>query len=646
MMDDRDSFHEDRFRPRVAPPKQRGQAFIGQVLRQANKTGVQAHAGSARPGARLGRGHVMAQFGRTGRSVHLRRVAVKTRLVNLQRAGKRSTSTHLRYIEREGVGRDGEPGKAYGALTDEVDIQAFEARGRDDRHQFRLIVSPEDANSLDDLRTFTRHLMERVSSDLGTRLDWVAVDHWNTDNPHTHIVLRGKDESGRDLVIARDYIAHGMRERASGLATDWLGLRTEREIMQSAQREVTQDRWTRLDRMLARQMPPEGLQLNAIGRHPRRQQLIGRLQHLERLGLARQGPGGHWRVFDHAERTLREMGERGDILRTMQRAMAGTQRDLHIVQPGHDGCIIGRVAAKGLAGDAHDQPYLVVDGVDGRAHHVTLAREAQLSSYPVDAIVELRGTFPPRAMDNRIAALAVDGLYVRDTHRAMLTKRDPEIDGESLLDAHERRLEALRRAGIVERVGNGLWRVPQDLAEQGRRHDAQRSSGVAVTVHSRLPIDRQVRAMGATWLDAQLVGRAAEPAIHGFGAEVRTCLRERANFLAELGLAQHRGERMSFIPNLLGTLRQRELAATVEGIEERTGMRHHAPVDGVPVTGIYRRYVDLASGRYAQLEHDGGFSLVPWRPVIEARRGHLLTARVQRDQVSWNIGRSRGPVIE
>jgi type IV secretory pathway VirD2 relaxase len=646
MMDDRDSAHDDRFRPRTGPPKQRGQAFVGQVLRHASKSGAHALPGSTRPGARLGRGHVVAQFGRARPSIHLRRVAVKTRLVNLQRAGRRSASTHLRYIEREGVGRDGEPGQAYGALTDEADIQAFEARGRDDRHQFRLIVSPEDADSLDDLRTFTRHLMERVSSDLGTRLDWVAVDHWNTDNPHTHIVLRGKDESGRDLVIARDYIAHGMRERASALATDWLGLRTEREIMQSAQREVTQDRWTSLDRMLARQMPPEGLQLNALERHPRRQQLIGRLQHLERLGLARQAPEGHWRVFDHAERTLREMGERGDILRTMQRAMAGTQRDLHIIQPGHDGSIIGRVAARGLTGESHDLPYLIVDGTDGRAHHVTLARDTQLSSFPVDAIVEVRGTFPPRAMDTRIAGLAVDGLYARDTHRNMLGMREPNVDRESLLDAHERRLEALRRAGIVERIGNGLWRVPQDLSEQGRRYDAQRSSGLAVVVHSRLPIDRQVRAMGATWLDAQLVGRAAEPATPGFGAEVRTCLRERADFLAELGLAQRRGERTSFIPNLLGALRQRELAVTVKEIEERTGLRHHTPVEGVPVTGIYRRYVDLASGRYAQLEHDGGFSLVPWKPVIEPRRGQSVTARVQRDQVSWKIGRSRGRVIE
>lgn len=645
-MDDRDSAHDDRFRPRAAPPKQRGQAFVGQVLRQANKTGVQALAGSTRPGARLGRGHVAAQFGRASRSVHLRRVAVKTRLVNLQRAGGRSTATHLRYIEREGVGRDGEPGRAYGALTDEADIQAFEARGRDDRHQFRLIVSPEDANSLEDLRTFTRHLMDRISSDLGTRLDWVAVDHWNTDNPHIHIVLRGKDESGRDLVIARDYIAHGMRERASELATDWLGLRTDREIALSAQWEVTQDRWTGLDRILARQIPPEGLQLDALGHHPRRQQLIGRLQHLERLGLARQSPGGHWCLFGHAERTLRALGERGDILRTMQRAMVGTERELHIVQPGHDGGIVGRVAAKGLTGEAHDLPYLVVDGLDGRAHHVTLMRDVRLSSYPVDAIVEVRGTFPRRAIDSRMAALAVDGLYARETHRATLMEREPNVDREPLLDAHERRLEALRRAGIVERVGNGVWRVPPDLAEQGRRYDAQRSSGVAVVVHSRLSIDRQVRAIGATWLDAQLVERAAEPAMYGFGAEVRTHLRERVAYLAELGLAQPRGERTAFAPHLLARLRQHELAVTAKGIEARTGMRHHAPIDGVPITGIYRTHLDLVSGRYAQLEHERGFSLVPWKPVIEPRRGQSVTAQVQHNQVSWNIGRSRGRVIE
>jgi len=219
---------DDDFRVRPGPPKNRQQRFVARVLGEVGKAGGKpARRSAGRPGARLGRGHVAARF--TSRSLprNARRVAIKTRLVNLRQVGARSTPMHLRYIEREGVGPNGEPGKAYGPSTDEADLDAFELRGRDDRHQFRLIVSPEDAGELGDLRRYTRHLMQRMEADLGTSLDWVAVDHWNTDNPHTHVVLRGKDDMGRDLIISRDYIAHGMRERAAGLVSEWLGPRTE-----------------------------------------------------------------------------------------------------------------------------------------------------------------------------------------------------------------------------------------------------------------------------------------------------------------------------------------------------------------------------------------------------------------------------------
>ncbi|WP_426727430.1 hypothetical protein [Enterobacter cloacae complex sp. 288G10] len=63
---------------------------------------------------------------------------------------------HLRYIERDGAGRNGEPGRAYGPQTDEADLDAFKERCQDDRHHFRFIVSPEDSAELDDLRTYRR----------------------------------------------------------------------------------------------------------------------------------------------------------------------------------------------------------------------------------------------------------------------------------------------------------------------------------------------------------------------------------------------------------------------------------------------------------------------------------------------------------
>ena len=296
-----------------------------------------------------------------------RRVTIKTLLVNQRNASPQSLAKHLRYIERDGAGRNGEPGRAYGPQTDEADLDAFKERCQDDRHHFRFIVSPEDSAELDDLRTYTRHLMNRMEADLGTRLDWVAVDHWNTDNPHTHLIVRGRDDTGKDLIIAGDYIAHGFRHRAAELATEWLGPRTELEIQQTLQREVEQERWTSLDRTLQREAGEDGrVQIERFN-EPRLQRqrllLIGRLQHLQRLGLADEVQPGTWAVHADAEKTLRALGERGDIIRTMQRAMSGKPRELAVFEPGDDGrTIVGRVAAKGLADELHDRGYLVIDG--------------------------------------------------------------------------------------------------------------------------------------------------------------------------------------------------------------------------------------------------------------------------------------------
>jgi type IV secretory pathway VirD2 relaxase len=105
----------------------------------------------------------------------------------------------------------------FGPENDPVDERGCAARCEDDRHHFRFIVSPEDAGQMQDLRAFTRDLMGQAARDLGTEPDWVAVDHWNTDNPHVHVLVRGKDDDGKDLVIARDYIGRGLRVRAEEL---------------------------------------------------------------------------------------------------------------------------------------------------------------------------------------------------------------------------------------------------------------------------------------------------------------------------------------------------------------------------------------------------------------------------------------------
>src|ERR1700738_988928 len=219
----------------------RPKSFVGEVMRAAKKAG---HTGSGfgRKGANTG-----TRFGR-GRSAALalslrspsRRVMMKARVIRHRGSGFRSAplAKHMSYLRREGVTRDG------------ADDRAFAERCVDDRHHFRFIVSPEESPDMENLRGFTRELMADAERDLGTKLDWVAVDHWNTDNPHVHILIRGRADDGQDLVSSRDYISRGFRARAEERVTVELGPRSEQEIRSTLEKEVDADRWTGLDRAL------------------------------------------------------------------------------------------------------------------------------------------------------------------------------------------------------------------------------------------------------------------------------------------------------------------------------------------------------------------------------------------------------------
>ena len=647
---------EDHFKPKVGPPKARGRAptskFVGRVLKATSKAGrsIGNHLRTSRSsaGAKLGRGHVAANLAGQSMGPRSRRVVVKTRLVNLKAASPRSTQKHLRYIERDGVTPDGDRGQLYSANTDQADADDFETRGKHDRHQFRFIVSPEDANDLQDLQAFTCDLMGQVERDLGTKLDWVAVDHWDTDDPHTHIVVRGKDQHGQDLIIARDYIAHGMRHRASELATQWLGRRTEIEIRESLSKEVAQERWTTLDRSIVAEMRHGEIVLRHklldadAGFH--RGLLIGRLDRLTVMGLATKTAPGRYRIEPGFESTLRAMGERGDIIRTMQRAFTHGHREHRIFDNADPAArVVGRIAGKGLADELSDRAYLVIEGVDGRAHYVALPAQADPADYPMGGVLEVRGGTDPRPADRRIEGLAENGIYRTDRHLAVVHEHNREgLDPEKFVQAHVRRLEALRREGIVERLEEGVWRVPPNLADRGRLYDTWRAGGARVILRSHLSLDQQAQARGATWLDQQLVADAERLTDNGFGADVRYALSKRADVLVDMGFAERRGERVIFAQNLLTALRAKEIEATARTIESETGLAYRPMIDGQSVNGVYRRAITLASGRFAMLDDATGFSLVPWRPVIDNRLGQSMGAVIRGDFVSWEFGRRRG----
>jgi type IV secretory pathway VirD2 relaxase len=640
---------EDCFRVKPAAPKSRGgprsQRFVSQVLKQVSKTGAKPSGKSfGRPANTFGRGRVAASMAGQGLGPNARRVVIKSRFVVLKRASPNSVAVHLRYIEREGVTRDGQKGQAYGADTDAADLKDFQERGQNDRHQFRFIVSAEDGLELEDLKGFTRQLMHRMGIDLETRLDWVAVDHWDTDNPHTHIVLNGHTGgpvSGReDLVIAPEYIAHGMRLRAGEIATEWLGPRTEAEIRQSLLLEVDQQRLTSLDRVLIRQSGADGIDLTGKPQDRQRQNALrARLQRLEGMGLAERTNANRWKLQPELAGTLNVMGQREDALKTVRRALKGQRREC-VIDELPTNPVIGRIAGKGLADELQDRGYLVVDGIDGRAHYLKLPYGTDLAELPVHGIVEARPAGQEKPVDRHIATVAKDGLYKTADH-AMQLKQARDRDPQATVDAHVRRLEALRRAGVVQRIADGVWKVPSDLMQQARQHDAQKASGLVIELRSQLPIDQQVRAIGATWLDKQLVDNASALAGQGFGAQVGDAMRDRVDFLATQGLAEWRGQRAVLANNLLATLRDKDLAATGKTLEQQTG-RIYRPVQDGEHVGIYRRNIQLTSGCFAVLDDGMNFSLVPCRPALERWLGREISATVRGWSASWRIGLEPG----
>ncbi|PKQ04530.1 MAG: conjugal transfer protein TraI, partial [Alphaproteobacteria bacterium HGW-Alphaproteobacteria-10] len=372
----------------------------------------------------------------------------------------------------DGVSKEHEPGRLYDAAHDEADGKAFLDRSDGDRHQFRFIVSPEDATELANLKPFVRDLMGAMEKDLGTRLDWVAVDHFNTEHPHTHIVLRGKDELGKDLVIARDYIANGMRRRASELLTLELGPQTVRELGQKLARQVEQDRFTDLDRALVRDAVDGIVDARANPQHAderfRHAMKVGRLRVLAWRGLAEETGPGRWRLSPNLEETLRRSGERGDIIKTLHRGLRQAGLDagaseFSIYDPADPRAptVTGRIIDRGRHDELNDGHYVMIDAADGRVHYVALDPRQEMEDLPLGAVVEVGpAATGMKPSDRTIAEIARrnDGLYTTDAHHTV----DPRAS-DDFVQAHVRRLEALRRANVVRRFPDGSWEIPENF---------------------------------------------------------------------------------------------------------------------------------------------------------------------------------------
>lgn len=514
MSDDR----EFRIRPgRIRSTRaQQARPFVAQALAAAKKAG----GGVSRSGrvtsgnrSRFGRGQRASIQANRLITSRTRGAVVKARVV---RYSPRSAplGTHLDYLRRDGVTRDGEKARLFGPGTENADARAFAERCGDDRHHFRFIVSPDDAPDMADLKSFTRDLVGQMEKDLGTKLDWVAVDHWNTEHPHVHLIVRGVRDDGQDLVISRDYIKEGMRDRARDLITQELGPRTDLDIRRSLESQIETERWTQLDRQLVRDAGKSGI----IDLAPRSERQpdefhalkVGRLRTLEILGVAGQVGHSQWFIKSEAESVLRELGERGDIIKRMHRALTerGIERgSASYVLAGEslDVPVVGRLLERGLDDELKGTAYAVVDGVDGRTHHIKLPHLDAAGDSPPGSIVELRAY--EDAQGQRRAALAVRSDL--DIHAQVNATGATWLDRQAVA----REPIALSEGGFGAEVQQALEQRAEHLIGEGL---AERQGGRIVFARRLLNTLRQ-REIGA--LGEKLAAETGLPFNHAGGGE-------------------------------------------------------------------------------------------------------------------------------
>ena len=474
--------HDFQLRPGRSRDRGRGSGRHGQRLAaQVRRASARAGHTSLRPGPRKGAGgrtRGRRALARARFRADSRRVVVKARVVRHKGSWFRAAplARHIAYLEREGVTRDGREAAMFDARGDEADRDAFAERCEDDRHHFRFIVSPEDASEMESLRAFTRDLMAGMARDLDTQLDWIAVDHWNTDNPHVHVLVRGVTGDGADLVIDRGYISSGLRARAEERVTLELGPRSDLEIRTALEREVDAERWTSLDRQLQRLADDRAglidLRPGGDANPELRRLLLGRAARLEELGLASREGSGLWTLETGAEQVLRDLAVRGDVIKTMHRAMTRQNHTfdpsvlaLHGEAPADP--VIGRLVERGLHDELTGSAYAVIDGVDGRVHHLRFDDIDMTGDATPGSIVELRSWDDAKGR-TRLSLAARSDLPLGEQVTApgttwldrQLLSREPLATGNGFglevraaLDARAEHLESL---GLARRQGQRL----------------------------------------------------------------------------------------------------------------------------------------------------------------------------------------------
>ncbi len=601
-----------------------------------------------------------------------RRVVVKARIVPHGAGGGAPLKTHVAYLAREGhaqvraeapglahepeaeapkpelthqvdyLSRESAEGRAlydfYDGAHDGVDAKALTAAWSDDVRHFRLIISPEDGAAFGDLKPFIREVMADLETRLGTRLEWAAVDHWDTDNPHAHVLIRGRRADGTDLVIPRQIISHDIRERAQEVVTRVLGPRPALAPEVARAREIATPGLTPLDREIMARAKSGMLDSPERGRVD----LLQRLERLEVWNLAARHADGRWALAPDLAANLNSLAERTEITRMLEHVGGLGRADYDILEADRSAPAMGRLVHVGIVDELSERAIAIIEGADGRLRYAGFDRtedQAVFAGIARGALVEFTPRIAQvRPADEAVARIAEQsgGLYSVEHHAALEPYADP-----ALIAANVRRLEAMRRANLVTRRPDGVFGIAPDHRERALAFEAKRlaRTPVSARVASYWTLGEQENALGLTQLDRVLAREELAPEGAGrFARDFEAALQRRRLFLIEQGL-MGAGE-LGLSKDALDRLAAHELQSTARKLEAEIGRPVLTHLTN-RVEGTYARRIDLAQGRMALLWQRDTAHLVPWRPALEQFAGRQVQGMVRGQSISWSLWRGR-----
>ncbi len=584
-----------------------------------------------------GRARKYQSGGTAGRGMR-QRVVIKAH-VSRHKPGKArgSLARHVSYLGRESASADGKHGVFYDAAREGVDAKQEAVQWAQDRHHFRLIVSPERGGDIPDMTSYIREVMRRVERDLDTKLQWIAVNHHNTDNPHAHVLLRGKQADGADLVIPRQYISYGIRDRASDVATELLGERSAQEVQAAKSKEVEAERFTSLDRMIERHLENGKIDVSP-SRHigygaDDRRLVVGRLQFLEQMDLAHKGRGTVWQVEGDFKQALRELGDRNDIIKQLYSHLGSEAGRVERMIAGGEPSppVAGIVIAKASTDELGEDRFVVIRDGMGRAHYGQVRESDAYRDLDVGSIAELgAGTQRRRVVTKQIAAVAKanDGVYSSELHEAYLRASQPDSTDREIASNVRSATSRLSFVAGFEGAGvrateGGSYAVEADAFTQFSQRTSQRTDVKVIAGHS---LAEQVEAHAVTWLDRQAFGQRPDERTAD-NPTIQEAVQQRREWLVQNGYAQRSGDEknVDLLPGALENLAAEERSDVAERLAAKYGLPVNQLPRGGTVSGGYHGTEHLHAGKLAVVVTEESVFVSPIRNDPDVGAGSEVT---------------------